>query len=126
MAAIVGVGMSLTPLDEQQRGRAETARDGASPSSILDRVRARVGSLLDRIPVLGRPNGSRQDDSPPSSPPALTGDARRRPLTDPRGGADDTPRVDLDCRETDERLTISHPDNAEASISSDTYESVEP
>ncbi|MFC7077642.1 hypothetical protein [Haloarcula halophila] len=131
--------MSLTPLDERQRNRHETARDGASAESLWSRLRARAGDVLARLPLTRRLFGatdesttetaalSRADPSAHTTRFAVDDLLQREtPLVMPaRGDASENP-VELDVTEHADRLTLSLGANPEATITSDTYWTVEP
>ncbi|MBV0923201.1 hypothetical protein KTS45_03220 [Halomicroarcula limicola] len=71
---------------------------------------------------------ARSDDEPAPTecPPIADLPERDRPFTYPARGHADANRADLVSVESGEELTISLPDNPDATITSDVWESVEP
>nr|WP_232794530.1 MULTISPECIES: hypothetical protein [Haloarcula] len=136
--------MSLTPMDEPRGARGNTD-DGDVPSpSLLDRVRYRVRSAIETISVgercsawldrRGRDKPQSQihtdgfaDDvvAPPECPSISDLPTRSRPFTYPTRNHTESNTVDLIAVEGGDQLTMTHPDNSDAKITSDMWMDVE-
>ena len=136
--------MSLTPMDEP-RGAGDSAAAGdVPPPSLLDRIRHRVRSAIETISIgeqclqwldtrgRDKPRSKIHTDgfaddvvAPPECPAVGDLPTRSRPFTYPTRNHMENNTVDLVAIESDDRLTVTHPDNSEARISSDVWESVE-
>lgn len=136
--------MSLTPMDEPRGARDSAAAGDVAPPSLLDRVRHRVRSAIETISIgeqclqwldtRGREKPQSKihtdgfaDDvvAPPECSSISDLPTRSRPFTYPTRNHAESNTVDLVAIESDDRLTVTHPDNAEAKITSDVWESVE-
>ncbi|SDW95136.1 hypothetical protein SAMN05443574_11073 [Haloarcula vallismortis] len=136
--------MSLTPMDEP-RGVRSNPDDGDVPSpSLLDQVRYRVRSAIETTSVGERcfewldrrgrdkPQSKIHTDgfaddvvAPPECPSISNLPTRSRPFTYPTRNHAESNTVDLVAIESSGQLTMTHPDSAEAKISSDVWEPVE-
>lgn len=131
-------------MDEPRGARGDAPDgDGRSPS-LLDRARRRLRSVVESVSIgqrcldwfdtrgQDRPQSQIHTDGfadnvvpPPECPPVDGLPRRSRPFTYPtRNHAESNP-VDLVSVEAGNRLTVTHPDNPDAKISSDVWESVE-
>jgi len=136
--------MSLTPMDEPQGARSRGGNGEVPPPSLLERVRHRVRSAIETISVgekclqwldtrgRDKPQSKIHTDGfaddvvvPPECPSISDLPTRSRPFTYPTRNHTESNTVDLVAIESGDRLTVTHPDNAEAKISSDVWESVE-
>ena len=136
--------MSLTPMDEPQGARSRGDNGDVPPPSLVERVRHRVRSAIETISIGERclqwldtrgrdkPQSKIHTDGfaddvvvPPECPSISALPTRSRPFTYPTRNHTESNTVDLIAIESGDRLTMTHPDNAEAKISSDVWESVE-
>ena len=136
--------MSLTPMDESRGARARTDEGDVPSPSLLDRIRHRVRSAIETVSLGERCFGwldtrgrdkpqSRihtdgfADDvvTPPECPSISDLPTRSRPFTYPTRNHSETNTVDLIAVETSDQLTVTHPDNSAAKISSNVWEPVE-
>ena len=136
--------MSLTPMDEPRGARGRTDSGDVPPPSLFDRVRHRVRSAIETTSIGERclewfdtrgrdkPQSKIHTDgfaddvvAPPECPSTSDLPTRSRPFTYPTRNHMENNTVDLVAIESDDRLTVTHPDNSEARISSDVWESVE-
>ncbi|MBX0293936.1 hypothetical protein EGH23_03450 [Halomicroarcula sp. F27] len=126
-------------MDKQRGDPPGTAREEGDDSSLVGRAWARtrtaIGHLSGRVRAWfdrnrrGRSQTTpRSDDVPaPAECPRIAGlPERDRPFTYPARDHADANRADLVSVESGEELTISLPDNPNATITSDVWESVEP
>ena len=136
--------MSLTPMDEPRGVRGRTADGDVPPPSLLERARHRVRSAIETTSIGERclqwldtrgrdkPQSKVHTDgfaddvvAPPECPPISDLPTRSRPFTYPTRNHAETNTVDLIAIESGDRLTVTHPDNSEAKMSSDVWEPVE-
>ncbi|MDQ2071780.1 hypothetical protein ACODNH_16030 [Haloarcula sp. NS06] len=130
---------------DEPRGARKRADDGnVSSPSLLDRVRYRVRSAIETISFGERcfewfdrrgrdkPQSKIHTDgfaddvvAPPECPSISDLPTRSRPFTYPTRNHTESNTVDLIAIESSDRLTVTHPDNSEAKISSDMWEAVE-
>ncbi|WP_424004130.1 hypothetical protein ACOZ4I_06355 [Haloarcula salina] len=136
--------MSLTPMDEPRGARRDVSEGDGSPPSLLDRARQRVRSVAESLSIGRRcldwfdtrgqdkpqsqihTDGFADDVVAPPECPTIDGlPERSRPFTYPtRNHAESNP-VDLVSVEAGDRLTMTHPDNPDAKITSDVWRRVE-
>jgi hypothetical protein len=131
-------------MDEPQGARNRGDNGDVPPPSLVERVRYRVRSAIETISIGERCLqwlDTRGRDKPQSKihtdgfaddvvvPPECLSisdlPTRSRPFTYPTRNHTESNTVDLIAIESGDRLTMTHPDNAEAKISSDVWESVE-
>jgi len=121
--------MPLTPIDEYRGGRPDAPREEHTKPSIPRRLWRGVKALLAELPVGGdlfTPADDDADDATEPAPETVSAlPARDRPFTAPVHGQTESDQVEPVCIETDTELTISLPDNPEATITSDVWERVE-
>nr|WP_242493307.1 MULTISPECIES: hypothetical protein [Haloarcula] len=136
--------MSLTPMDEPRGARARTDDGDVPPPSLLDRVRYRVRSAIETISFgekcsewldrrgRDKPQSTIHTDgfaddvvTPPECPSISDLPTRSRPFTYPTRNHTETNTVDLIAVESGDQLTMTHPDNSAAKITSDTWMGVE-
>ncbi|WP_245180564.1 hypothetical protein [Haloarcula amylovorans] len=131
--------MSLTPIDKQRGGPPSTTSEEGDDSSLVGRAWARTRTVVDHLSGRVRrwfdrrrrgrsQTTARSDDAPtPAECPRIADlPERDRPFTYPARDHADANQADLVSVESGEALTISLPDNPDATITSDVWESVEP
>ncbi|WP_276271596.1 hypothetical protein [Haloarcula litorea] len=133
--------MSLTPADETRGSTSDATPAPASDASLGERLRAGVRSALGRLPggdralawydareADGPDPETMADDAvtPPDCPAVPELPQREEPLTYPDRNRDTENDPDLVSTHRNQQLTVSHPDNPDATITSDTWERVEP
>ncbi|WP_225307716.1 MULTISPECIES: hypothetical protein [unclassified Haloarcula] len=136
--------MSLTPMDEPRGARGGTADGDVPPPSLLERATHRVRSAIETTSIgekclqwldtrgRDKPQSKIHTDgfaddvvAPPKCPSISDLPTRSRPFTYPTRNHAETNTVDLVAIESGDRLTVTHPDSAEAKISSNVWEAVE-
>lgn len=131
-------------MDEQRGAGSDVPEGDGSPPPLLDRARQRLRSVVESLSVGRRcldwfdtrgqdkPQSQIHTDgfaddvvAPPKCPSVGELPRRSRPFTYPtRNHAESNP-VDLVSVEAGDRLTVTHPDNPDAKITSDVWEPVE-
>ena len=112
--------MSLIPLDEQRGDGPSEPRQGPEDTSIVQRFLAEAKSVLLALPgvsALASESAETRSEAPANTT------KRKAPATPPSGSVGE--RVEVVSTATGDRLTIEAVDNSDATISSDTWESVE-
>ncbi|MFC6865362.1 hypothetical protein ACFQGE_18100 [Halomicroarcula sp. GCM10025817] len=132
--------MSVTPKGGGTGGQS-VPRDDADDRSLTRRVLDGLTEVLRRVPGVRRvvPEGDDRDrtevsgDSladtavdPPQGGSVAGLPDRRRPFTYPARNRSERNAVELVGETRQDTLTITHPDNPDASITSDVWEDVEP
>ncbi|WP_254274180.1 hypothetical protein [Haloarcula marina] len=133
--------MSLTPIDEHRDRGPDAPDEARGETTALQRfvssVRSAFGRLVGAESVFGSANArgdgpvrqeraARTTEASSDCPPVAGLPERARPFTYPARDSDDENPVELVGVETAEGLTVSLPDNPDATITSDTWEPVEP
>ena len=122
--------MPLTPIDESRGDRPRPSDGAHAESSVAQRLWGRAKELLANLPVGGSrfvPPDNDVDESA-ADPERDTGSdlpTRERPFTTPARNSAEANQAEPVSIETDTELTISLPDNPEATITSDVWERVE-
>ena len=135
--------MSVIPMDERLEGQAASGETTAS-RSVWGRLRAGLTSLIRRLPyseaLLDHHSGTNetktsgqrshlivrdQRGTVPAMASAESASDRHQPLSSSAQTLPDRDRVELTGEPTDGVLTITHPDNPDATITSDTWVDVE-
>jgi len=121
--------MSLIPLDEPRGDGPTTPRTGPGEDTPIRRFLSGLKSALRAIFGAGSPADGQSGETAKPDGASERGVARAqaadRPAELPSGSASDSGRVELVSRETEDTLTVAVADNPDATISSDTWESVE-
>ena len=122
--------MPLTPIDESRGDRPRPSRGQRAESSVTQRLWGRAKELLANLPVGGSRFVPPEDNADESAAGAETETVsalptHERPFTAPARNDSEPNQAEPVSIETDTDLTISLPDNPEASITSDVWERVE-
>lgn len=120
--------MPLTPIDESRGDRPHTPREEHGDRSLPRRLWGQAKELLANLPVGGSlfaPRDDADDETEATDDTVSDLPARDRPFTAPAGSHPDYNQAELVCIKTETELTISLPDNPEATITSDVWERVE-
>jgi len=116
--------MTLTLIDEGRSDRPQTPREERAEPSVPRRLWRQAKALLADLPMGGSLLASDDDtDAERDTTGALP--TRDRPFTAPARHTAEHNQAELVCIETETELTISLPDNPEATITSDVWERVE-
>ncbi|WP_227015520.1 hypothetical protein [Haloarcula sp. JP-L23] len=137
--------MSLTPMDEPKGDHTGALPEVEDDPGLVQRFRLRARGFLRSLPggnrllSWGDDRGGDRPQSrvhidgladravePPECPRIGDLPRRDRPFTYPTRNHSERNRVDLVCVEMDDRLTVSLPENPDATLTSDTWERVEP
>lgn len=134
--------MSITPIDEPRSDRPVAADAEVRTRPLSKRIGARVRSVVASLPFGDRllEWRDREETRPETHTDALADDAvsppecpsvqnlpdRQLPFSYPTRNHPERNPVDLICIESDDAVTISLPENKDATITSDVWEQVEP
>lgn len=136
--------MGLIPMDQPRGTGGETVDEDVNSSPLLERSKHLIRSAIERIPSgqtflqwfdtrgQDKPQSRIHTDgfadnvvAPPECPTVSDLPARTRPFTYPTRNHTENNTVDLIAVESDDQLTVRHPDNPDAKITSDSWAPVE-
>jgi hypothetical protein len=118
--------MSLIPLDEPRGDGPKTSREGPADPTIVQRFLAGVKTVLLSLPggsILAGESAESESEARPAEPERASDQMAQATLP---ASSDTSGRViEVVSTESGDTLTVEAVDNPDATISSDTWESVE-